>query len=105
MFEDVLEAKLVLSMLTGTVPSFGMTFAASKCKVMPQGVQSPNSSLAIQGERSEVVERFAYLASCSSCDSKVTDEISAQSVTLYGVNESATRKLEDWCSVVLRFFN
>ncbi|KER25293.1 LOW QUALITY PROTEIN: hypothetical protein T265_14240 [Opisthorchis viverrini] len=58
-FEE--EAQVLLDELIKVIPSFGMHFAPTKCKVMLVDVQSLNTPLTIQGEALEVVERFTYL--------------------------------------------
>jgi hypothetical protein len=77
-FEKEGEAQALLDKLTEVIPSFGMTFAAAKCKVMLQDLQALNTPLMIQGEALEVVERFTYLGSCISSDGSVTDEVEAR---------------------------
>ncbi|KER19493.1 hypothetical protein T265_11753 [Opisthorchis viverrini] len=78
MFEEEEKAQVFLDELTKVIPSFGMHFAPTKCKVMLVDVQSLNTPLTIQGETLEFVERFTYLGSCISCDCSVTDEVNAQ---------------------------
>ena len=78
LFEDVQEAQSVLDKLTRIVPSFGMRFAPSKCKVMLQDVADLNTPLKLQGEILEVVERFTYLGSCVSSDGSLSNEINAR---------------------------
>ncbi|KER31884.1 LOW QUALITY PROTEIN: hypothetical protein T265_12901 [Opisthorchis viverrini] len=73
-FEEEEKAQVFLDELTKVIPSFGMHFAPTKCKVMLVDVQSLNTPLTIQGEALEVVERFTYLGSCISSDCSVTDE-------------------------------
>ncbi|KER31502.1 hypothetical protein T265_02272 [Opisthorchis viverrini] len=74
MFEEEEKAQVFLDELTKVIPSFGLHFAPTKCKVMLVDVQSLNTPLTIQGEALEVVERFTYLGSCISSDCSVTDE-------------------------------
>ncbi|KER28131.1 hypothetical protein T265_04967 [Opisthorchis viverrini] len=69
---------MILDELTKVIPSFGMHFAPTKCKVMLVDVQSLNTPLTIQGEVLEVVERFTYLGSCISSDCSVTEEVNAR---------------------------
>ena len=78
LFEDVQDAQSVLDKLTRIVPSFGMRFAPSKCKVMFQDVVDLNTPLKLQGEILEVVERFTYLGSCVSSDGSLSNEIDAR---------------------------
>ncbi|KER29596.1 hypothetical protein T265_03797 [Opisthorchis viverrini] len=78
MFEEEEKAQVFLDELTKVIPSFGMHFAPTKCKVMLVDVQSLNTPLTIQGEVLEVVERFTYLGSCISSDCSVTDEVNAR---------------------------
>jgi hypothetical protein len=78
MFEEVEEAQLFLDELTKVIPSFGMRFAPTKCKVMLQDTLSPTAPLELQGESLEVVDRFTYLGSCITSDCSVTDEVSAR---------------------------
>ncbi|KER34252.1 hypothetical protein T265_00103 [Opisthorchis viverrini] len=78
MFEEEEKAQVFLDELTKVIPSFGMHFAPTKCKVMLADVQSLNTPLTTQGEVLEVVERFKYLGSCISSDCSVTDEVNAR---------------------------
>ena len=77
-FEEEEKAQVFLDELTKVIPSFGMHFAPTKCKVMLVDMQSLNTPLTIQGEALEVVERFTYLGSCISSDCSVTDEVNAR---------------------------
>ncbi|KER28801.1 hypothetical protein T265_04411 [Opisthorchis viverrini] len=78
MFEEEEKAQVFLDGLTKVIPSFGMHFAPTKCKVMLVDMQSLNTTLTIQGEVLQVVERFTYLGSCISSDCSVTDEVNAR---------------------------
>ena len=78
LFEELHQAQSVLYKLTEVIPSFGMRFAPSKCKVMLQDVLCLNTSLTIQGETLEIVDRFTYLGSCVSTGCSVSDEIDAR---------------------------
>ncbi|KER22936.1 hypothetical protein T265_09067 [Opisthorchis viverrini] len=78
MFEEEEKTQVFLDELTKVIPSFGMHFAPTKCKDMLVDVQSLNTSLTIQGEVLEVVERSTYLGSCISSDCSVTDEVNAR---------------------------
>ncbi|KER18975.1 hypothetical protein T265_12072 [Opisthorchis viverrini] len=77
MFAEKDKAQVFLDELTKVIPSFGMHFASTKCKVMLVDVQSLNTPLTIQGEALDIVERFTYLGSCISSDCSVTDEPNA----------------------------
>ncbi|KER25966.1 hypothetical protein T265_06663 [Opisthorchis viverrini] len=78
MFEEEEKAQVFLDELTKVIPSFGMHFALTKCRVMLLVVQPLNRPLTIQGEVLEVVERFTYLGSCISSDCSVMDEVDAR---------------------------
>jgi hypothetical protein len=77
-FETEEKAQAFLDVLSEIVPSFGMRFAPSKCKVMLQDMQPLTTPLKMQGESLEEVERFTYLGSCINSDGTVTDEISSR---------------------------
>ncbi|WP_353806011.1 reverse transcriptase domain-containing protein, partial [Acinetobacter baumannii] len=57
-------AQRTLNRLSEVVPSFGMRFAPSKCKVLPQDTDLLESALVLQNEELEVVSHFTYLGSC-----------------------------------------
>jgi len=78
LFEKEEEAQVVLNRLSGIIPSFGLRFAPSKCKVMLQDVQNLRAPLKIQGEALEIVDRFTYLGSCISSDCSVANEVDAR---------------------------
>ncbi|KER28000.1 hypothetical protein T265_05049 [Opisthorchis viverrini] len=77
-YADDIVPQVFLDELTKVIPSFGMHFAPTKCKVMLVDVQSLNAPLKIQGEVLEVVERFTYLGGRIGSDSTVTDEVNAR---------------------------
>ena len=58
-----------------------MAFANSKYNVMLQDAQTLNSPIVTQGERIKIVERFTYLGSWISSDSRVADEITMRILT------------------------
>ncbi|WP_353805424.1 reverse transcriptase domain-containing protein, partial [Acinetobacter baumannii] len=61
LFDSVTAVQQTLHRLCEAVPSFGMRFAPSKCKVLPQDIQLLGSALRLQGEEFEVVDHFTYL--------------------------------------------
>ncbi|GAA47360.1 axin-1 [Clonorchis sinensis] len=81
-FEEEEKAQVYLDEHTKVIRSFGMHFAPIKCSVMLVDMQSLNTTLAIQGEALEVVERFNYLGSCISSDYAVTDEVHKNALAL-----------------------
>ena len=78
LFEELGQPQSVMDKLTEVIPSFGMHFAPSKCKVMLQDVLGMNTPLTFQGEILEVVDRFTYLGSCVSTDCSISNEIDAR---------------------------
>ena len=61
-------AQLALDNLRRAVTAFGTYFTLSKCKMMYQDWDSPESPLTPNGVCPEVIDRFTYLSSCVSDD-------------------------------------
>ena len=78
LFDSHADAQLTLNTLSSLVPSFGMRFAPSKCKVLLQDVDQPGVPLSLNNEELQVVDRFTYLGSCISSNATLKEEISAR---------------------------
>ncbi|VDP89041.1 unnamed protein product [Schistosoma mattheei] len=72
--------KSALNQLAISVRRYGMYLAPSKCKVLLQDWQDSNPVLTLDGEQTEVVEKFVYLGSFISAGGGVSDEINARIV-------------------------
>ena len=77
LFGELQQAQSVMNKLTEVIPTFGMHFAPSKCKVMLEDVLGLNTPLTRQRVIFEVVDRCKYLESCVSIDCSVSNEIDA----------------------------
>ncbi|KAH9596701.1 F-actin-capping protein subunit alpha, variant 3 [Schistosoma haematobium] len=76
--DDIIQAmQSALNQLAISVRRYGMCFAPSKCKVLPQDCQDSNPVLTLDGEQIEVVEKFVYLCSFIRAGDGMSDEVNS----------------------------
>ena len=78
LFDNFEGAQATMNRLVEVVPSFGMQFAPSKCKVLLQDYPLPHTNLTLQGQVIEVVDSFTYLGSCITSSSSAAEDITAR---------------------------
>jgi len=78
LFDAHEKAQETVDALPNIVKVYGVRFAPSKCKVMQLDYRANSSTLTVQGEVLEIVDRFTYLGSSISNDASVSDEINAR---------------------------
>ena len=78
LFDNFEAAQSAINKLVEVIPSFGMQFAPSKCKVLLQDCPLPETSLMLQGQAIGVVSSFTYLGSCISSSSSASEDISSR---------------------------
>eukprot|EP00795_Rhopilema_esculentum_P000308 gene308-9962_t len=70
----------LMDKLSHACKAFGLTIRIEKTKILAQGVTDPNTSMKIDGNELENVNKFNYLGSTISSSLFLTDEINARTV-------------------------